>query len=95
MVPADSAQYLREFARALMPGGRAFLTCFVEESVPDFSENPTDYGAVKWKGRLHCARYKRSFFEGLVANSTLRVWEFEYGRETDGQSLYVLENPRK
>ena len=86
----DTATYLHLIAEALSPAGRAFVTCFVEEGVPDWEENPEDYGPLEWKGRLHCTRFARSHFENPAAEAGMAVDRFVYGRETDGQSLYVL-----
>ena len=66
------------------------ITCFVEEDVPGWEENPEGYGPLEWKGRLHCTRFARWHFEDHVNAARLAVDRFEYGRETDGQSLYVL-----
>lgn len=86
----DTAAYLRLIEEALAPDGRAFVTCFVEEDVPAWEENPEGYGPLEWKGRLHCTRFARWHFEDHVNGARLAVDRFEYGRETDGQSLYVL-----
>lgn len=86
----DTAAYLALIATALSPRGRAFVTCFVEEGVPDWTENPEGYGPLEWKGRLHCTRFARRYFENLVGAAGLAVDRFVYGRETDGQSLYIL-----
>lgn len=81
--------YLKDFARVLAPGGGIFLTAFVEEGVPDVTENPESY-RVEWKGPLHAVRYDKSFFEGLLSESGLRLGSFEYETEGNGQSaLYV------
>lgn len=90
MSDEDTGAYLALIGAALAPGGRAFVTCFVEEDVPDWEENPAGYGPLEWKGRLHCTRFSRGHFEALVAAGGLAVDRFEYGRETDGQSLYLL-----
>lgn len=90
MNDADTAAYLRLIRAVLVDGGHAFVTCFVEEDVPDWAENPSGYGPLEWKGRLHCTRFARQHFERLVDGAGLAVDRFEYGRETDGQSLYVL-----
>lgn len=87
---ADTAAYLREVARLLAPGGRAFVTAFVEDDVEDEAENPPGYGPMDWSGPLHCVRYRREFFEKMVAEAGLSSVEHEHGQETDGQSLYVL-----
>lgn len=86
----DTPAYLRLIAEALAPGGHAFVTCFVEEDVPGWEENPEGYGPLEWKGRLHCTRFARWHFEDHVNGARLAVDRFEYGHETDGQSLYVL-----
>lgn len=86
----DTQGYLGLIAEALVPDGKAFVTCFVEEDVPDWVENPEGYGPLEWKGRLHCTRFSRRHFEDNVNAAGLAVDRFEYGRETDGQSLYIL-----
>ena len=86
----DTPAYLQLIADALSPDGKALVTCFVEEDVPGWEENPEGYGPLEWKGRLHCTRFARWHFEDHVNAARLAVDRFEYGRETDGQSLYVL-----
>jgi SAM-dependent methyltransferase len=86
----DTAAYLKLIAEALVPGGKALVTCFVEEDVPAWTENPAGYGPLEWQGSLHCTRFDRRHFEDHVRAAGLFVDRFEYGRETDGQSLYVL-----
>jgi cyclopropane fatty-acyl-phospholipid synthase-like methyltransferase len=86
----DTPAYLRLIGEALAPAGRAFVTCFVEEDVAGWEENPEGYGPLEWKGRLHCTRFSRRHFEDHVNAAGLAVDRFEYGGETDGQSLYVL-----
>ena len=86
----DTPAYLRLIREALAADGRAFVTCFVEEDVPGWEENPVGYGPLEWKGRLHCTRFERRHFEDHVAAAGLAVDRFIYGRETDGQSLYIL-----
>ena len=88
----DTAAYLRLIGEALSPSGKALVTCFVEEDVPAWEENPEGYGPLEWKGRLHCTRFARWHFEDLVNAAGLAVDRFEYGLETDGQSLYVLRH---
>ena len=86
----DTAAYLALIGQALSPQGRALVTAFVEEGVPAWVENPEGYGPLEWKGRLHCTRFSRRHFEDLVSGAGLAVDRFVYGRETDGQSMYVL-----
>lgn len=90
MNDVDTPAYLHLIAQALTPNGRAFLTCFVEEGVPDWEENPAGYGPLEWKGRLHCTRFHQDHFQEHVRAAGLRVERFEHGGETDGQSLYIL-----
>ena len=86
----DTPAYLKLIAQALSPGGKAMVTCFVEEDVAGWEENPAGYGPLDWQGRLHCTRFAREHFENHVKAARLAVDRFEYGQETDGQSLYVL-----
>ncbi|WP_139980003.1 class I SAM-dependent methyltransferase [Nocardioides litoris] len=90
MTASDVAGYARTIARLLAPDGRAALTAFVEEEVPDCVENPEGYLPIPLKGELHCVRYERHFFEATMWDAGLAVSDFAHGRETDGQSMYVL-----
>jgi SAM-dependent methyltransferase len=90
MLTHDLAGYGATIARILAPEGRAWVTAFVEEDVPDCVENPPDYLKLEWSGALHCVRYDRRFLEATLWDAGLAVDEFVYGRETDGQSMYVL-----
>ena len=92
MSDEDTSAYLQLIAQALSPEGKAFVTCFVEEGVSGWEENPEGYGPLEWKGRLHCTRFDRRHFEEHVAAAGMAVDRFVYGRETDGQSLYVLRS---
>lgn len=88
MLGDDSLPYLQELARVLSPGGVGFFTAFVEDGVERETENPSDYGPMRWNGNLHCVRYDRTYFDGLVEVAGLKIIGFEHGTETDGQSLY-------
>lgn len=90
MLTDDVAGYSRAIGRLLAPTGRAFLTAFVADGVPDCEENPADFRTLDWKGPLHCVRFDRRFFEGLLGEAGLVVEEFVRGKETDGQSGYLL-----
>ena len=90
MTEEDTDGYLKLIKNVPMDDGKAFITCFVEENVPDWAENPEEYGPLRWSRRLHCALFNRHHFESLVQAAGLAVDLFQYGRETDGQSLYVL-----
>ena len=90
MTEDETINYFKLINNVLVDGGKAFITCFVEENVADWAENPKDYGPFQWKGRLHCALFNRHYFERLLQSAGLAVDLFQYGCETDGQSLYVL-----
>ena len=86
--------YLGELARVLAPGGRVFLTGFVEEGVPPVAVNPPGYAFARCSGPLHVVRYERSHLAGLLAAAGFRVDRFDHGAETDGQSgLYLSRTP--
>jgi SAM-dependent methyltransferase len=69
--------YLKEFRRMLRPGGRIYLTAFLEEGVPDVTENPQGYLGREWKGPLHCVRYNEKFFESLLDENGFRLDGFD------------------
>ncbi|MCP4633038.1 MAG: class I SAM-dependent methyltransferase [candidate division Zixibacteria bacterium] len=85
----DVAVYLKEFHRVLKPSGKIFLTGFVEEGVPDMTENPEGY-RMKWSGPLHCVRFDKKYFENLLTVNKFSMDKFDYENETDGQSGVYL-----
>jgi SAM-dependent methyltransferase len=86
----DIALYLREVARLLISGGRAYCSAFVENGVPEWTENPDDYGGP-WSGPLHCTRLSRGAFDRLVADAGMTVIRFEH--RPGKQSFYGLQKP--
>lgn len=90
MLGAGVRAYLEEFRRILHPGGRIFLTTFLEEDagIPDVTENPEGYLGREWKGPLHCVRYNRRFFERLLDENGFRLDGFDPDRER-------LKGPRR
>lgn len=90
MNSADVAGYSRTIASLLAPEGRAWITAFAEEGVPDETENPADFGDLEWSGPLHCVLFSREHLERMFADAGLAVVDFVHGEETDGQSAYVL-----
>jgi SAM-dependent methyltransferase len=94
METSDVVAYLREFRRLLAPEGRVFLTAFVEGGVPDIAINPPGYGSFpgEWSGALHCVRFDRTFFEGLVHDAGLAIDRFDHASDTDGQSAIFLKH---
>lgn len=89
MEPEGVGAYLAEFRRLLASRGTVFCTAFVEEGVPDVTENPAGY-RMKWSGPLHCVRYNRPFLENLIKQHGLVLRQFVHGKETDGQSALYL-----
>jgi SAM-dependent methyltransferase len=85
----DIVNYLAELRRVISPNGHAFLTAFVEEKVPNYSVNPPGY-LESWSGALHCVRFQREFFDGMLEEAGFQVAGFEHGRETNGQSAFYL-----
>ena len=91
MEGADLPGHLTEYERVMAPGGRLVLTGFIlEGKIPDVEENPSMPGE-RWRGPLHCVRYRRDFFErqlfaaGLVvASEPIPKWD------PTGQTRYVI-----
>ena len=86
----DVEAYLQECHRLLRPDGRIFCTAFVEEGIPEATENPEGYQGREWKGALNCMLYNKEFFDKLIEKYNFRIEKFVYGEETDGQSAYYL-----
>ena len=82
--------YLNDLKRMLAPGGKVFFTAFVEESVPEISVNPEGYLLDKYTGPLQVVRYEKNYLFSLIEQSGLRIDEFIYGQEFDGQSEFYL-----
>jgi SAM-dependent methyltransferase len=71
MLSDDTKAYLREFRRVLAPDGKAFITVFMAEGVPDETENPPWFG--NWEGRLHCVLYSTAYLRDLIGNSGMTL----------------------
>jgi SAM-dependent methyltransferase len=89
MTLEDTDKYLGEIRRILAPGGSCYCTGFIEDGVPDWEENPSDY-IQAWQGPLHCVRFSRSCFDTLVGNAGLHVDDFLHRHENRKQSTYIL-----
>ena len=92
MVPNDVAVYCSEFARVLKPGGKVFLTAFIEEAVPNVTFNPTDY-IIESSGKLNVARYEKEYFFDIVRAAGLEVVLFDHRGDLGGQSVVHLARP--
>ncbi len=89
MTVRDITIYLAEFRRLLAPGGRVFLTAYLEDDVPDVGINPADYREAS-NSPLHRVRLNRAFFESLLATHGLAMVRFDHACEHDGQSGVYL-----
>lgn len=86
----DTMSYLAELSRLARIGATAFISAFVEPSVPDEVVNPSDYGALTWKGPLHCVRFSERAFHRYLDEAGWSVISRTPGSETDGQTGYLL-----
>ena len=80
-VTADVTGYAAAIAAVLAPRGRAVMTAWVEQNVPDSEER---------RGEPADVTYERGFFEATLYQAGLTVEEYVHGRETQGPSFYVL-----
>jgi len=89
LIERDIKVYLRVFRTGLRPGGRVFLTAFIEPGVPSATINPDDY-VVESSGPLNLVRYDREHLLSLFETSGFTVDRFEHGSELDNQSAVYL-----
>jgi SAM-dependent methyltransferase len=74
MLPEEIGGYLGEVRRVLeSEDGRALVTVFMEDNVPDVTENPPWLG--DWRGRLHCVLYSTEFLGNLIEQAGLTLEE--------------------
>ena len=69
---------VEEVGRIARPGGRIFLTAFVEEKVPEASINPANYGPYPGKCPMEVVRYNKDYLFSLFERNGLIVDEFRY-----------------
>ncbi|MBA3232307.1 MAG: hypothetical protein H0T05_05755 [Acidobacteria bacterium] len=65
------------------------MTVFIEDGVPNVTENPEGYMDKDWKGPLHCVLYNREFFEALLDESGLQVDRVDSSGARVQSGLYV------
>lgn len=80
-VTADVTGYARAIASVLAPRGRAVMTAWVAQEVPDSEEK---------RGVPDDVTYERGFFEATLYEAGLTVEEYVHSREMHGPSFYVL-----
>jgi len=89
MTVEDMTIYLAEIRRLLAPGGRVFLTAYLEDDVPDVCVNPPDYRESS-NTPLHRVRLNRRYFEDLLSTHGLALVRIDHACEHDGQSGVYL-----
>ncbi len=82
--------YLDEFNRILKPQGKVFFTTFVEENVPDFTNNPENYGYDNYSTSLHVVRYEKNYLFSILEEKGFKIEHFEHGNEANGQSAIYM-----
>ena len=73
MLSDDTVTYLREFRRALDIDGRALITAFMADGVPEETENPPWLGESS--GRLHRILYSTEYLRQLIETAGLKLVE--------------------
>ncbi len=84
---SDVEFYLKQTANRLAPWGRAIVTCYVDERLPDEEINPTGFGKVE-NSPLHRVRYRRDFLLATAKATGLVLLHEEPW--TQNQTLWVL-----
>lgn len=84
--------FAREYFRLLKPGGTLFLTDFIEENVPDMTENPEGY-VMKCTFPRQIVRFEKNYFLQLFTDAGFVVETYEQGTEIDTQSAVYFKKP--
>jgi cyclopropane fatty-acyl-phospholipid synthase-like methyltransferase len=91
LMQSDVEKYLEIFREGLTEHGTCFVTLFVRDNVPPCTENPQDFGVLKWEGRLHCVLYNRENWENMVRQVGLEIVKIFPDVNIDGQTAYYLK----
>ena len=76
----------------LRPGGIAFVTAHVEDSVPASSVNPENYTPYACRGALHAVRFERRHFIETFRGAGLTLTDLKYHAAGNCQSdLYFVK----
>ncbi len=86
MEPKHLVPYVSEISRMLRRGGKAFLTCNVEDNVPLASTNPENYTPFELRGPLHIVRYEREHFMNVFRTAGLKLLRLDHHAAGDCQS---------
>jgi SAM-dependent methyltransferase len=84
--------FAREYFRLLKPGGTLFLTTFIEENVPDMTENPGNY-IMKCTYPRQIVRFEKNYFLKMFTDAGFSVDCYEQGTEIDFQSAVYFKKP--
>ena len=84
--------FAREYFRLLKPGGTLFLTTFIEENVPDMTENPEGY-IMKCTYPRQIVRFEKNYFLKMFTDAGFVVDCYEQGTEVDFQSAVYFKKP--
>jgi ubiquinone/menaquinone biosynthesis C-methylase UbiE len=86
--------FAKEYFRLLRPGGTLFLTDFIEENVPDMTENPENY-VMKCTYPRQIVRFEKNYFIKMFTDAGFVLDSFVYGQEIDTQSALYFHKPAK
>jgi ubiquinone/menaquinone biosynthesis C-methylase UbiE len=84
--------FAKEYYRLLKPGGTLFVTDFIEENVPDMTENPENY-VMKCTYPRQIVRFEKNYFIKMFTDAGFVVESYEQGTEIDFQSAVYLKKP--
>jgi SAM-dependent methyltransferase len=84
--------FAKEYFRLLKPGGILFLTDFIEENVPDMTENPDNY-IMKCTYPRQIVRFEKNYFLKMFTDAGFVLDSYEQGTEVDSQSAVYFKKP--
>jgi SAM-dependent methyltransferase len=84
--------FAREYFRLLKPGGTLFLTTFIEENVPDMTENPENY-IMKCTYPRQIVRFEKKYFLKMFTDAGFLIDSYDQGTEVDFQSAVYFKKP--
>jgi len=84
--------FAKEYFRLLKPGGILFLTTFIEENVPDMTENPEGY-VMKCTYPRQIVRFEKNYFLKMFTDAGFVLDTYEQGTEVDTQSAVYFKKP--
>ena len=92
MTETHAKIYLRDIHRLIKPGGRVFLSAFVERDVPNVTVNPEGYLGIVSTGPLQIVRYDTNYFLSILRDSDLKLTDMEkMGQEFhESQTAFYL-----